>query len=104
MTGRGLLICLLFAACQREKPQPIENIPPTPVVSATVTGIPACDDYLRRVAACTKLTPAMRETLARGGGIWKQAADQKGAVATSATESCTAVSKLAEPSLTELGC
>jgi hypothetical protein len=97
-------MCLLLAACQREKPQPIKQTPIVQVAPATTTGIAACDDYLRRVAACTKLTPAMRATLAHGGGIWKAAADQGGAPAKATTASCDELAKLAAPSLSEVGC
>ncbi len=102
---RGLCIGLaLVAACQSEKPQPFKATPVATVAPATTTGIAACDDYLRRVAACTKLAPAMRETLALGGGIWKQAADQGGPAAKGALDRCTAVARLAASSLAELGC
>ena len=101
---RSFVLAVLVAACQREKPQPVESAAITPVVPATATGNAACDDYLRRVAACTKLSPAMRDALAYGGGVWKQAVDQQGAAATAAAESCASVANLAAPSLTELGC
>jgi hypothetical protein len=95
---------LLLVACQREQPQPIRATPVVPIVPASATGNAACDDYLRRVAACTKLTPEMRDTLARGGGIWKHAVDQQGASANAASESCAGVAAVAGPSLSELGC
>src|SRR5688572_27806819 len=105
MVSRFLFLSLLLVGCQREKPQPIPKTEPAaPVPAATSTGDAACDDYLARVAACTKLSPAMRETLATGGGIWKQAVDAKDAPAKAANKSCAAVAKLAEPSLKELGC
>ncbi len=94
---KWVMAVVMLAACQRAKPTPVEKTAPVVVVAATTTGIKACDDYLRRVAACTKLTPAMRETLAYGGGVWNQAGS-------SATESCEGVAKLAEPQLIELGC
>jgi hypothetical protein len=105
MIARSLLLCLLLVGCQREKPQPLPEAKPVePVPPATTTGDKTCDDYLARVAACTKLTAAMRETFAAGGGIWKQAVDEKGAPAKAAAESCAAVAKLADSSLAELGC
>jgi hypothetical protein len=105
MVVRTLFVSLLLVGCQREKPQPVPKPEPAaPVPAATSTGDAACDDYLARVAACSKLSPAMRETLATGGGIWKQAVDEKGAPAKAANESCAAVAKLAEPALKALDC
>ena len=101
---RVVVLWGVLVACQREKPQPIESTPVTAVAPATVTGIAACDDYLRRVAACQKLTPAMRETLAAGGGVWKRAADAGGDVAKATSESCSGIAKLAGSSLESLGC
>jgi hypothetical protein len=102
---RSVVIGVVFIiACQREKPQPVKWDPIEPVAAATTTGDAACDAYLRRVAACAKLTPGMRETLAHGGGVWKRAVDQAGAPAKAASESCAGVAKLAGASLTELGC
>ncbi len=92
-----VVVVMMLAACQRAKPKPIEKTAPLIVFAATTTGITACDEYLERVAACAKLTPAMRETLAYGGGVWKQAGS-------AATESCEGVAKLAEPQWIELGC
>ena len=101
---RSVGLGVVLIACQREKPQPVQWEPIESVAAATTTGDPACDGYLRRVAACAKLTPAMRDTLARGGGVWKRAVDQAGAPAKAASESCAGVAKLAGASLTELGC
>jgi hypothetical protein len=98
----ALVALVAVAACQRETPKPIEHPPVASMAAATTTGVTACDDYLRRVAACTKLTPAMRETLAAGASVWKYAADQQAGSA--ASTSCADVAKLADPQLTELGC
>jgi hypothetical protein len=101
---RSFVVTLLLVACQREKPQPIKATPVAPVVPASATGNATCDDYLRRVAACTKLTPQLRDTLARGGGIWKHAVDQQGTPAHAASESCAGAAAVAGPTLSELGC
>jgi len=90
-------LCTLFG-CQHHKPPPI-TLKPTPAAApvALPIGVAACDDYLRRVAACQKLPPAAREAFTRGAGAWKAAG------ATSA-KSCAEVAKMAAAQLAELGC
>jgi hypothetical protein len=104
-----LIVAVLAVAgmlgCQRNKPAPVESSPPEPSVDTVgPVGISVCDDYLRRVADCTKLTPSARVTFARGTGVWKRAAAAKGDSAKAAGESCKGAAKLAAPRLAELGC
>ncbi|MDB4953888.1 MAG: hypothetical protein JWO36_1457 [Myxococcales bacterium] len=101
----GLIVVTGMSGCQRAKPVPVEKAPPESIVETVgPVGIPACDDYLRRVAACTKLTPGARATFAHGTTVWKQAADAKGDSAKVAGESCESAAKLAAPVLAQLGC
>jgi len=84
--------------CQHHKPQPTSATPTEAAPPAALPiGIATCDDYLRRVAACQKLTPAARDAFTRGAGAWKAAG------ATSA-KSCADVAKTASAQLAELGC
>jgi len=84
--------------CQHHKPQPLSPTPTEAVAPATLPiGIPACDDYLRRVAACQKLSPAARDAFTRGAGAWKMAGAAAG-------KACEDVAKMASAQLAELGC
>ncbi len=98
---RRLFVLLGLSAllgCQHHKPQPMSPAPAEVAPAATLPiGIDTCDAYLRRVAACRKLTPAAREAFTRGVGAWK-------AAGATAAKSCEDVAKAAEAQLAELGC
>jgi hypothetical protein len=100
----GVLVVTALAGCQRHEPEPSKQ--PLPVLTAATgpIGIRACDDYLRRVAACAKLSPAARAAFASGAGAWQRAAAHPGASAQSAEKSCKDVADAASAQLTELGC
>ncbi len=84
--------------CQHHKPQPPSPAPAGVAPPAALPiGVAASDDYLRRVAACQKLSPAAREAFLRGAGAWK-------AAGASAARSCDDVAKIAGAELAELGC
>ncbi|HEX6835319.1 MAG TPA: hypothetical protein VF334_02045 [Polyangia bacterium] len=97
-----LLVLLALSTplgCQHHKPAPASAAPaeaPPPPVTLPI-GVSSCDDYLRRVSACQKLTPAARDAFTRGAGAWKAGG------ATSA-KSCEDVAKTASAQLAELGC
>ena len=98
-----LLALSTLLGCQHHKPQPpaartTEATPAeTPPPAALPIGIAACDDYLRRVAACRKLPPAARDAFTRGAGAWR-------AAGATAAKSCEDVAKAANAQLAELGC
>ena len=105
MKGVVLWIALAGAGCQRREP-PKSQPPALPASHAAngPIGIPACDDYLRRVAACQKLSPEARAALASGAGDWQTAAAHPCAPRTAAETGCKTATDAAAPQLTALGC
>ena len=98
---KRLIVLLGLSAllgCQHHKPQATPPAATEAAPAATLPiGIAACDDYLRRVAACPKLSPAARDAFTRGAGTWK-------AAGATAAKSCEEVAKMAAAQLAELGC
>ena len=94
-----LLALSTLLGCQYHEPPPASPAPAAAVAPpvALPIGIATCDDYLRRVAACQKLTPAARDAFTRGAGAWK-------AAGATAAKSCEEVAKTAGAQLAELGC
>ena len=100
-----LWIAVVIAGCQRH--EPVTEQPPVLPVASPATGaigIAACDDYLHRVAACAKLSPAARAAFANGAGAWQAAAAKPGPSRTAAESGCKATADAASPQLTALGC
>jgi hypothetical protein len=93
-----LLGLSMLLACQHHKPQPTSPAPAAVAPSAALPiGVAACDDYLRRVATCQKLSPAARDAFTRSAGAWK-------AAGASSAKICEDVVKSADVALAELGC
>lgn len=97
-----LLALSTLSGCQHHKPPPTSataEAAPAQAASpaALPIGVAACDDYLRRVAACRKLPPAARDAFTRGAGAWR-------AAGATAAKSCEDVAKAANAQLAELGC
>ncbi len=105
MKGVVFWMMALAAGCQRHEP-PASQPPPLPAARAATgaIGIPACDDYLHRVAVCAKLSPAARAAIARGAGDWQAAAAQPGPSRTAAETGCKTAADAAAAQLTALGC
>ena len=102
---RGVVLWIVLAGCQRH--EPVAQQPPAlPAVHAATgaIGIAACDDYLHRVGACAKLSPAARAALVGGASAWQDAAAHPGASRTAAETGCKTTADAAAPQLTALGC
>jgi hypothetical protein len=105
MKGVVLWSAVVLAGCQRHEP-PANQPPPLPVArpATGAIGIPACDDYLHRVAACAKLTPQARAAFASGAGAWQTAAAKPGPSHDAAETSCKSIADAAADQLKALGC
>jgi hypothetical protein len=103
------VLALGSASCQRHTPPPPTPVaaePPLPEGSeaSMSVGVRACDDYLRRVAACASLPRAARDTIARGAIAWRRAAGAPQGSAKVLADACDETARLATPELERLGC